>query len=132
MYICSADSVVQETFRAASGVFIVRQNTQDTEFEVGGKEYKIRKGDKVMMYPPAIHKDPEIFEQPEVSNGLKTFFESSQSIDIFSMSQIFSPKACSNKLSIYQLVNYCTSENFQSRQFCTCKIPPSMGANDIS
>lgn len=57
-----------ETFRKASGVFMVRHNQQDVNFTVTAtdKTYRIRAGDKVMMYPPAVHNDPEIFDQPEV------------------------------------------------------------------
>lgn len=52
----------------ASGVFMIRHNQQDVNFtvEATGQTYRLRAGDKVMMYPPAIHKDPEIFEDPEV------------------------------------------------------------------
>lgn len=47
---------------------MVRSVTEDTEFETEeGRKYSLRKGDKVAMYPPAIHKDPEIFENPDVS-----------------------------------------------------------------
>ncbi|XP_067932244.1 cytochrome P450 7A1-like [Watersipora subatra] len=61
------DSLVQETFRMASGVFMVRHNQKDVNFTVTATDetFRIRGGDKVMMYPPAIHKDPEIFERPE-------------------------------------------------------------------
>ncbi|XP_074656730.1 cytochrome P450 7A1-like [Tubulanus polymorphus] len=59
------DSFVQESFRMASGVFMVRYVTEDTEFQThDGKSYLIRKGDRVAIYPPAIHKDPKIFTEP--------------------------------------------------------------------
>lgn len=47
---------------------MVRHNQKDTEFtsSSSGKKYTVRGGDKVMMYPPAIHADPEIFDSPEV------------------------------------------------------------------
>ena len=52
----------------SSGVFMVRYVTADTKLTVdNGNEYLIRKGDRIAMYPPAIHKDPEIFEDPLVS-----------------------------------------------------------------
>lgn len=60
------DSITKETLRMNSGVFMVRAVTEDTWFQMNnGKSYKIRKGDKVAMYPPAIHKDAEIYENPD-------------------------------------------------------------------
>ena len=62
------DSITKETLRVSGGVFMVRSVAEDTEFETEeGRKYSLRKGDKVAMYPPAIHKDPEIFENPDVS-----------------------------------------------------------------
>ncbi len=62
------DSFVNETIRLSSGVFMVRYINQDTEFTTSdGKTHIMRKGDRVAMYPPALHKDPEIFEDPLVS-----------------------------------------------------------------
>ena len=62
------DSIVQESMRLASGVFMVRYITKDTEFTLtDGTTHLMRAGDRVAMYPPAIHKDPEIFENPLVS-----------------------------------------------------------------
>ena len=49
---------------------MVRYVTRDQWFkaESSEKEYLIRKGDRVAIYPPALHKDPEIFEEPDVSS----------------------------------------------------------------
>ncbi|CAD5115599.1 DgyrCDS4559 [Dimorphilus gyrociliatus] len=59
------DSIVQESARLSSGVFMVRYVTEDTMFKTpDNKEFLIRKGDRVAMYPPAIHKDPNIFADP--------------------------------------------------------------------
>ena len=53
--------------RLSSGVFMVRYIQKDTSFTSSdGKTYIMRAGDRVAMYPPAIHKDPEIFEDPLV------------------------------------------------------------------
>ncbi len=62
------DSVVQETSRVSSGVFMVRYITKDTWFKAvnSDKEFLMREGDRVALYPPAIHQDPEIFENPKV------------------------------------------------------------------
>ena len=62
------DSIIKETLRISGGVFMVRGIAEDTWFEMNdGQKYFLRKGDKVAMYPPAIHRDPEIFENPDVS-----------------------------------------------------------------
>ena len=54
----------------SSGVFMVRYVTEDTNFETEtGQKYLIRQGDRIAIYPPAIHKDPDIFEDPMVSVG---------------------------------------------------------------
>lgn len=46
---------------------MVRAITKDTTFTTeDGTKYNLREGDRVAMYPPAIHKDPEIFEEPMV------------------------------------------------------------------
>lgn len=59
------DSVVKETIRYTSGVFMVRAITKDTSFEMeNGEVYNLRAGDRIAMYPPAIHKDGEIFPEP--------------------------------------------------------------------
>ncbi|KAK3102926.1 hypothetical protein FSP39_014974 [Pinctada imbricata] len=60
------DSIIKETLRISGGVFMVRGIAEDTWFEMNdGQKYFLRKGDKVAMYPPAIHRDPEIFENPD-------------------------------------------------------------------
>ena len=70
-----ADSLVQETIRLSSGVFMVRYVTEDTNFVTeGGQKFLIRQGDRVAIYPPALHKDPEIFEDPLVSIYDQCFF----------------------------------------------------------
>jgi len=47
---------------------MVRYVTKDTNFESErGQRFLIREGDRLAIYPPALHKDPEIFEDPLVS-----------------------------------------------------------------
>merc|ERR1719419_809392 len=44
---------------------MVRYITQDTQFTTPeGKSHLMRAGDRVAIYPPAIHKDAEIFPKP--------------------------------------------------------------------
>src|SRR6218665_3793903 len=63
------DSIITETIRLSSGVFMIRYIKEDTMLALStGKRFLMRKGDRVAMYPPAIHKDPEIFENPLVSS----------------------------------------------------------------
>ena len=46
---------------------MIRHVTRDTWFMTSdGKTHLIRQGDRVAIYPPAIHKDPDIFPQPTV------------------------------------------------------------------
>ena len=68
-YLCPCtDSIVQETTRLASGVFVVRYVQEDTHFTTSnGESHLVRKGDRIAVYPPAIHKDPEIYQNPYVS-----------------------------------------------------------------
>ena len=52
----------------ASGVFVVRYVDRDTEFcDSVGDKYMIRQGDRIAIYPPALHKDGDVFEDPMVS-----------------------------------------------------------------
>lgn len=52
----------------ASGVFVVRYVDCDTEFaDSAGDKYMIRQGDRIAIYPPALHKDGDVFEDPLVS-----------------------------------------------------------------
>ena len=66
---------------------MIRYVNEDTQFTAAdGSSHLIRKGDRVAMYPPAIHKDPEIFEDPEV-NMWKTyhFTRKKNSVEIVSL-----------------------------------------------
>eukprot|EP01080_Neovahlkampfia_damariscottae_P001730 gene1730-499_t len=44
-----------------------RQAIENTKVEVGGKSYKIRKGDKLFLMPVS-YQDPELYENPEQYN----------------------------------------------------------------
>ncbi|RUS80495.1 hypothetical protein EGW08_011746, partial [Elysia chlorotica] len=60
------ESFLQEVIRMMSGVFMIRKVVEDTAFTTdSGATYNIRKGDRVAIYPPAFHYDPEIYEEPE-------------------------------------------------------------------
>ena len=80
----SADSVINESMRLASGVFMVRYVTEDTWFETTNeKKFLVRAGDRVAIYPPAVHKDPEIFEDPQVNTSILYFIAPSSLEDAF-------------------------------------------------
>ena len=67
MCVLYTDSIVQETCRMSSGVFMIRHVTSDTWFMTSDdKWHLIRQGDRVAIYPPAVHRDPEIFDNPTV------------------------------------------------------------------
>ncbi|XP_052284775.1 cytochrome P450 7A1-like [Dreissena polymorpha] len=60
------NSFLNETIRYTSGVLMVRAITEDTAFTMeDGSVHNLRAGDRVAMYPPAIHNDPEVFKNPE-------------------------------------------------------------------
>lgn len=62
-----ADSIVKETFRLYSGVVMVRIVGNETTLELqDGSRFRFHKDDKVAVYPPAIHMDPDIYEEPKV------------------------------------------------------------------
>lgn len=67
-----ADSIVKETFRLYSGVIMIRIVANDTTLELrDGRQYRFKKGDKVAVYPPAIHMDPDIYEEPKVRGPMR-------------------------------------------------------------
>ncbi|GFO45066.1 hypothetical protein PoB_007157100 [Plakobranchus ocellatus] len=62
----AVDSFLKEIFRCMSGVFMIRKVLKDTSFTTeSGAVYNMREGDRVAIYPPAFHYDPEIYEDPE-------------------------------------------------------------------
>ncbi|CAG5125177.1 unnamed protein product [Candidula unifasciata] len=60
------DSFLNEIMRVMCGVLIARECTADTKFTtVDGRTFNIRQGDRIAMYPPVFHHDPEVFQDPE-------------------------------------------------------------------
>ncbi|XP_030053307.1 5-beta-cholestane-3-alpha,7-alpha-diol 12-alpha-hydroxylase [Microcaecilia unicolor] len=60
------DSAVEETLRLASAPVLIRAVMQDMDFKIAdGKEYALRKGDRVAIFPYiAVQMDPEIHPEP--------------------------------------------------------------------
>ncbi|XP_072460787.1 cytochrome P450 7B1 isoform X2 [Notamacropus eugenii] len=86
------ESIINETLRMASISCNIRANEEDITLIVGNEEVNLRKGDTTVIYPPFLHYDPEIFEQPEefkfdrfVEDGKKktTFFKRGQELPYF-------------------------------------------------
>uniref|UniRef100_A0A1I8HMK7 Cytochrome P450 n=2 Tax=Macrostomum lignano TaxID=282301 RepID=A0A1I8HMK7_9PLAT len=65
-YLPILGSCVQETYRLASGLFLMREVTEDTQFSMeDGQAWNLSKGDLISMYPPSFHRDPTIYDEPE-------------------------------------------------------------------
>lgn len=62
------DACVSETLRLASGSLTVRRvvgEGVDLKIQSMEKTVRLRKGDRVCLYPPMTHYDPEVFSNPE-------------------------------------------------------------------
>lgn len=61
------DSIIQEAMRLSSASLNVRIAKEDFLLHLDNKEaYRIRKDDVIALYPPMLHYDPEIYEDPYV------------------------------------------------------------------
>lgn len=64
----SADSILKEAMRLSSASLNIRVAKEDFLLHLDNQEaYRIRKDDVIALYPPMLHYDPEIFEDPYVS-----------------------------------------------------------------
>lgn len=63
----SADSIIKEAMRLSSASLNIRVAKEDFLLHLDNQEaYRIRKDDVIALYPPMLHYDPEIFEDPYV------------------------------------------------------------------
>lgn len=63
----SADSILKEAMRLSSASLNIRVAKEDFLLHLDNQEaYRIRKDDVIALYPPMLHYDPEIFEDPYV------------------------------------------------------------------
>lgn len=63
----SIDSIIKEAMRLSSASMNVRVAKEDFLLHMDNNEaYRIRKDDVIALYPPMLHYDPEIFEDPYV------------------------------------------------------------------
>uniref|UniRef100_A0A673CIZ8 Cytochrome P450, family 7, subfamily A, polypeptide 1 n=1 Tax=Sphaeramia orbicularis TaxID=375764 RepID=A0A673CIZ8_9TELE len=59
------DSIIKEAMRLSSASMNVRVAKEDFLLHLDNQEaYRIRKDDVIALYPPMLHYDPEIFEDP--------------------------------------------------------------------
>ncbi|XP_056378012.1 cytochrome P450 7B1 isoform X1 [Hyla sarda] len=59
-------SAINESLRLCSASMNIRVVQEDFLLELeDGQSVSLRKGDFVALYPPALHRDPEVFEDPE-------------------------------------------------------------------
>ncbi|KAM5157049.1 cytochrome P450 7B1 [Mantella aurantiaca] len=59
-------SAISESMRLCSASMNIRVVLEDFQMELEDDQtVSLRKGDFVALYPPALHRDPEIFEDPE-------------------------------------------------------------------
>lgn len=61
------DSIIKEAMRLSSASMNVRIAKEDFMLHLDNQEaYCIRKDDVIALYPPMLHYDPEIYEDPYV------------------------------------------------------------------
>ncbi|KAI8484506.1 Cholesterol 7-alpha-monooxygenase [Branchiostoma belcheri] len=59
-------SAINEALRMCSASIIIRVATEDAELALeSGSTFRIRKGDRVGLYPGFLHMDPEVYDDPE-------------------------------------------------------------------
>lgn len=63
----SADSIIKEAMRLSSASLNIRIAKEGFLLHLDNQEaYQIRKDDVIALYPPLLHYDPEIFQDPYV------------------------------------------------------------------
>ncbi|XP_078599980.1 cytochrome P450 7B1-like [Branchiostoma floridae x Branchiostoma japonicum] len=83
-------SAINEALRMCSASIIIRVATDDAELALeSGSTFRIRKGDRVALYPGFVHMDPEVFDDPEtfkydrfLENGMEktTFYKNGRKL----------------------------------------------------
>ncbi|XP_053106559.1 25-hydroxycholesterol 7-alpha-hydroxylase isoform X2 [Hemicordylus capensis] len=89
------ESALNESLRLCSSSMNIRIAKEDFAFKLeGNQEVSLRKGDFIVIYPPILHMDPEVYEDPKkykfdryVENGKKktTFYKQGKKLKYFLM-----------------------------------------------
>ncbi|XP_074843236.1 cytochrome P450 7B1 [Carettochelys insculpta] len=89
------DSALNESLRICSSSMNIRLVQEDYTLKLeGNREVSLRKGDLIALYPPILHMDPEVYEDPKeykfdryVENGKKktTFYKRGRKLKYFLM-----------------------------------------------
>lgn len=67
---CPTDSIIKEAMRLSSASMNVRVAKEDFLLHLDNQEsYHIRKDDVIALYPQMLHFDPEIYDDPLVSDA---------------------------------------------------------------
>lgn len=70
------DSIIKEAMRLSSASMNVRIAKEDFLLHLDNQEaYRIRKDDVIALYPPMLHYDPEIYEDPYVRLQRNCYFK---------------------------------------------------------
>lgn len=70
------DSIIKEAMRLSSASMNVRIAKEDFLLHLDNQEaYRIRKDDVIALYPPMLHYDPEIYEDPYVRLHCNCYFK---------------------------------------------------------
>ncbi|XP_066235064.1 cytochrome P450 7B1 isoform X1 [Saccopteryx leptura] len=86
------ESAILEALRLCTFSSVIRFVQEDLTLPSETRDYHLRKGDLLAIFPPLLHYDPEIFEAPEeyrfdrfVENGKKktTFFKSGKRLKYY-------------------------------------------------
>nr|XP_034980306.1 cytochrome P450 7B1 isoform X1 [Zootoca vivipara] len=89
------ESAINESFRFCSSSTNIRIASEDFILKLeGNQEVSLRKGDWVAIYPPTLHMDPEVYEDPKkykfdryIEDGKKktTFYKQGRKLKYFLM-----------------------------------------------
>ncbi|XP_061152214.1 cytochrome P450 7A1 [Syngnathus typhle] len=114
------DSIIKEAMRLSSASMNVRVAKEDFLLHLDNQEaYHIRKDDVIALYPPMLHYDPEIYEDPyeykfdrfldEVGQEKTTFYRNGRKLRYFYMPFGSGVTKCPGRFfAIYEIKQFLT------------------------